>query len=154
MLDGRIDTQGTIKDLRARGVLDGIEQDSAADVKSSEPVVASEEPIEAIDAESPELGQGQDGNKDVSKQVKRKRPRKLVKDEHREQGGVKFSIYKSYMKASYVDFLLTPDDSTLVCGSINSCRLLLLGHIGRGVFWFSWLHVRRLWVSQRNSGFG
>lgn len=29
-----------------------------------------------------------------------KKPRKLVKDEHRETGGVKWSIYKSYLKAS------------------------------------------------------
>ena len=31
-----------------------------------------------------------------------KKPRKLVKDEHRETGGVKWSIYNSYLKASYV----------------------------------------------------
>jgi len=36
-------------------------------LKSSEPVVASEKPI---DAASLELGQGQGGNTDVSKQVK------------------------------------------------------------------------------------
>ncbi|TFK62437.1 hypothetical protein BDN72DRAFT_741737, partial [Pluteus cervinus] len=29
-----------------------------------------------------------------------KKPRKLIKDEHRETGGVKWSIYKSYLKAS------------------------------------------------------
>ena len=104
MLDGRIDTQGTVKDLRARGVLDEIAQDSAADVKSSEPVAASEEPIEAIADESPQSHQGEHGHEGVStEQTQRKQPRKLVKDEHRERGGVKFSIYKSYMKASYVD---------------------------------------------------
>ena len=41
MLDGRINTQGTVKDLCACGILDGLAQHSVADVKSSEPVAAS-----------------------------------------------------------------------------------------------------------------
>ena len=41
MLNGRINTQGTVKDLRARGILDGLAQHSVADVKLSEPVTAS-----------------------------------------------------------------------------------------------------------------
>ncbi|KAL4065666.1 hypothetical protein V8B97DRAFT_2010327 [Scleroderma yunnanense] len=102
MLDGRIDTQGTVKDLQERGVLDFIAQDSAADVKLAEPVVPADATVEAIVAESPrspspespELGE------EAAKPAKRKQPRKLVKEEHRERGGVKFSIYKSYMQAS------------------------------------------------------
>ncbi|KAG6334904.1 hypothetical protein ID866_4185 [Astraeus odoratus] len=91
MLDGRIDTQGTIKDLHARGVLDYITQDSAAEVKQEEPVVASDAPIEAIETNLAEP---------ASQLVEHKKPRKLVKEEHRERGGVKFAIYKAYMKAS------------------------------------------------------
>lgn len=41
MLDGHINTQGTVKDLRARGILDGLAQHSVTDVKSLEPVTAS-----------------------------------------------------------------------------------------------------------------
>ncbi|KAH7922269.1 P-loop containing nucleoside triphosphate hydrolase protein [Leucogyrophana mollusca] len=90
MLDGRIDTQGTTKDLRAQGVLEHIAQDSATDVKEEEPVAATEAPIEAedIDEESQKPAEAT------------KKPRKLIKDEHRESGGVKFAIYNAYLKAS------------------------------------------------------
>ncbi|KAJ7091060.1 multidrug resistance-associated ABC transporter [Mycena epipterygia] len=83
MLDGRIDTQGTVEDLRAQGVLEHITHDAAADAKVEEPVAAIEdvdEPEEAAAAA--------------------KKPRKLVKDEHRAVGGVKWAIYKSYLEAS------------------------------------------------------
>ena len=33
MLDGRIDTQGTVKDLREQGLLEGIEHDTAIDAQ-------------------------------------------------------------------------------------------------------------------------
>ncbi|KAH0834256.1 hypothetical protein J3R83DRAFT_11612 [Lanmaoa asiatica] len=86
MLDGRIDTQGTVKNLRAQGVLEYIAQDSEADVKREEPVAVGEAPVESIVAEP-----AKDGSK---------KPRKLVKDEHRESGGVKWSVYNAYLKAS------------------------------------------------------
>lgn len=90
MLDGRIDTKGTVKDLRAQGVLDHIAQDSTAEVKEEEAVAATETPIEA-----------QEGNADADIAVEsNKKPRKLIKDEHREAGGVKWSIYNAYLKAS------------------------------------------------------
>jgi len=90
MLDGRIDTQGTVKDLRAQGILDNIAQDSAAEVEAEEPVVASESLVDA---------QADVAEADKSAEPKKK-PRKLIKDEHRETGGVKWSIYNSYLKAS------------------------------------------------------
>ncbi|KAG2344835.1 hypothetical protein BDR05DRAFT_1016249 [Suillus weaverae] len=90
MLDGRIDTKGTIKDLRAQGILDHIAQDSTAEVKEEEPIAATETPVEA---------QEDDAEADTSVESKKK-PRKLIKDEHREAGGVKWSIYNAYLKAS------------------------------------------------------
>lgn len=90
MLDGRIDTKGTVKDLRAQGVLDHIAQDSTAEVKEEEAVAATETPIEA-----------QEGNAEADTAVEsNKKPRKLIKDEHREAGGVKWSIYNAYLEAS------------------------------------------------------
>ncbi|KAF8439690.1 multidrug resistance-associated ABC transporter [Boletus edulis BED1] len=86
MLDGRIDTQGTVKDLRAQGILDYITQDAGADVKQEEPVAASEASVDNAPAEP-----AKDGSK---------KPRKLIKDEHRETGGVKWSVYNAYLKAS------------------------------------------------------
>ncbi|KAF8205407.1 multidrug resistance-associated ABC transporter [Mycena galopus ATCC 62051] len=82
MLDGRIDTQGTVKQLRAQGVLDDIAHDAAVEVKKEELAVAKEPDVNPEDPE----------------QIKK--PRKLVEDEHREVGGVKWKIYKSYLKAS------------------------------------------------------
>ncbi|KAJ7764232.1 hypothetical protein B0H16DRAFT_1526418 [Mycena metata] len=86
MLDGRIDVQGTVENLRMQGVLDDIAHDAAADAKTEEPVAALED--DTADLDDP------DAAKTPSK------PRKLVKDEHRAIGGVKWAIYKSYLQAS------------------------------------------------------
>ncbi|KAJ6610650.1 hypothetical protein B0H10DRAFT_2224811 [Mycena sp. CBHHK59/15] len=72
MLDGR--------------VLDHITHDAAADADAEEPVAAIAD--EAADLDDPEAA------KTPAK------PRKLVKDEHRAVGGVKWAIYKSYLRAS------------------------------------------------------
>lgn len=90
MLDGRIDTQGTVKDLRAQGVLESITQD----VQANEEAVASDVQISA----------NLKSNEDVTPKLAEddKKPRKLIEDEHREVGGVKWSIYQVYLKASYV----------------------------------------------------
>ncbi|KAF9471237.1 hypothetical protein BDN70DRAFT_939094 [Pholiota conissans] len=88
ILDGRIDTQGTVKDLRAKGALEGAEQDASIDAYK-EKEGASEEP--SIDETMPEA---------LKSASAIKKPWKLVKDEHREVGGVKWSIHKSYLKAS------------------------------------------------------
>jgi hypothetical protein len=90
MLDGRIDTQGTVKELQDKGVLSGIERDAAVEILKEELVVAETTLISV--EESP----------DATEELKK--PRKLVKDEHREIGAVKWSIYKSYLKASSVLF--------------------------------------------------
>jgi hypothetical protein len=43
MLDGRIDTQGTVKELQAQGVLKGIEYDAAVEThKDSEELIVAE----------------------------------------------------------------------------------------------------------------
>lgn len=91
MLDGRIDTQGTVQDLRDQGVLDDIAHDEAVKVKEEEPVAASDAPVDP-DAEV-------DGTNPA---VDLKKPRKLIKDEAREHGAVKWSIYKTYLSASCV----------------------------------------------------
>ncbi|KAH7927022.1 P-loop containing nucleoside triphosphate hydrolase protein [Leucogyrophana mollusca] len=90
MLDGRIDTQGTIKDLQAQGVLDHIKQDSAAEMKQEDPVAASEAPAEGQTLE------------DEAQQptALNKKPRKLIEEERRETGAVEFAIYNTYLKAS------------------------------------------------------
>ncbi|KAF7974527.1 hypothetical protein HWV62_11990 [Athelia sp. TMB] len=90
MLDGRIDTQGTIEELRAQGVLGSIMEDENITFEQKEPLVS----IEVIEHRVPLEGKGKpsDGTK---------KPRKLVEDEHRAEGSVKWNIYNTYLKASW-----------------------------------------------------
>ena len=90
MLDGRIEMQGIVKELQAQGVLKGIEQDAAVETHKEELVVTETTSVDV--EESPDITE-------VSK-----KPKKLVKDEHREVGAVKWSIYNSYLRASSVPF--------------------------------------------------
>jgi hypothetical protein len=90
MLDGRIDVQGNIQDLRAQGVLDTIAQTSS---------VEEQEAATSSAAADPETQAIEEGTEQTKTDAGRS-PRKLVKDEHRETGSVKWSIYNSYLKAS------------------------------------------------------
>ena len=92
MLDGRIDAQGTPKDLRAQGVLEEITHDESVHAAQQEEAVQAEE------SEDPEAEVLKDDAATVKD--KKKGPRKLVKDEHREEGSVKWSIYNTYLKAT------------------------------------------------------
>ena len=91
MLDGRIDTQGTVKDLRAQGLLDDIANTESVEAHKAEEAVVQEE---AKGDEEPAEADAFHGVADG------KKPRKLIKEEHREVGGVKWPIYKTYLKAS------------------------------------------------------
>lgn len=83
MLDGRIDTQGTVEQLRAQGILDAIAHDSSLERQPE------------VKATQPDTKQSSEEDEDKSR-----KPRQLVKDEARETGSVKWRIYKTYMKAS------------------------------------------------------
>ncbi|EJD46367.1 P-loop containing nucleoside triphosphate hydrolase protein [Auricularia subglabra TFB-10046 SS5] len=80
MLDGRIDTAGTIRELRARGALEAIKKD--AEAESEAPSAAKVE--------------GEEGKK-VDDNAKTKQ---LVEDEARAEGRVKWRIYSTYLRAS------------------------------------------------------
>lgn len=91
MLDGRINFKGKVDEIRSEGLLDIIIKESR---KESLPLATNRPP------ESPE-----DGRKDGLPNViptdnNPKRPRRLVQEEARQVGGVKWKIYKKYMKAS------------------------------------------------------
>ena len=74
--------------LQAQGILEDIEHSALIEAHKAEALVDSKFIEETVDS-------------DTSKpEDKVKKPRKLVKDEHRETGGVKWSVYKSYLKAS------------------------------------------------------
>jgi ABC-type multidrug transport system ATPase subunit len=87
LLDGRIHQQGTVDELRQQGLLDYIAHDPAQHKKEETEVDAKDEKPAA-----------QQGNTDS--EGKPKQARKLVDDEVRAEGKVKWSIYSTYLKAS------------------------------------------------------
>jgi carbamoylphosphate synthase small subunit len=89
MLDGWIDTQGFVKDLRAQGALDDITHDASVQVHKEEQEIQEQVASTAVDPPSEAVPQEQ-----------AKKPRKLIEEEKREEGGVKWHIYKTYLKAS------------------------------------------------------
>ncbi|TDL21715.1 P-loop containing nucleoside triphosphate hydrolase protein, partial [Rickenella mellea] len=91
MLDGRIDTQGTVKELRERGVLEEITQESALEVQEKVEKSAGDDQAEINEGENKITRAAEEQTK---------KPRKLVKDEERETGSVKWAIYKTYLRAS------------------------------------------------------
>ncbi|KAJ7054741.1 hypothetical protein C8F01DRAFT_1221334 [Mycena amicta] len=95
MLDGCVDTQGTVKELRAQGVLDDITHDATIDVKKEEGDMVAEEGSAYAAAAAAVTGEDIDNHG-----ADKKKPRKLVQEEHREIGGVKWRIYKRYLRAS------------------------------------------------------
>lgn len=97
MLDGRTDTQGTIAELRAQGVLESLDIAEALEAEKEEQIAAEEEGEKTPEEVAVE---GEDGAKEEAK--KRKKPRKLVKDEEHHAGAVKCKNYKTYLQASYV----------------------------------------------------
>ncbi|OCF78519.1 ATP-binding cassette transporter [Kwoniella mangroviensis CBS 8886] len=98
ILDGRIDAQGTPDELRTAGELEGLVALEEAEVTKSEAIVAKEEveeEVETVDA--------------AEKKVKKKGPgKKLVQDEERAVGNVKWETYKLYIvAATYVTWVWT-----------------------------------------------
>ena len=86
MLGGRIDTQGTVEDLRAQGVLDDIAHHETMEAHRQEQLAVADK-----DNKEVEVGEKPAGER---------KPRKLVEEERREKGGVKWKVYKTYLKAS------------------------------------------------------
>ncbi|EIW69963.1 hypothetical protein TREMEDRAFT_38635 [Tremella mesenterica DSM 1558] len=92
MLDGRIDVQGTPADLKAAGDLNGLIALEQAEATKEEPVTTDEtveKEIEVVEGDEPR------------KAVKTKGPgKKLVQDEERAIGNVKWETYKLYITAA------------------------------------------------------
>ena len=82
MLDGRIDDQGTVEELRRQGILDAIKHDSSLEHQLQAAKTLPEKPLDAEAAD------------------KANKSRQLVEAEAREVGSVKWYIYNTYMKAS------------------------------------------------------
>lgn len=97
MVDGRIDTQGSIDDLTALGLLDDLIHKSDEETQRLQKVMAEEA---AVDGKTEDDKLSSSAPEGASKSPAAKKPKKLVKDEHREVGGVKWKVYNSYLRAS------------------------------------------------------
>lgn len=84
MSEGKIDTQGTVSDLQAQGLLDSLIEQESPQARQHQPTPDDFSVTAMVDKK----------NEDV------KTPRKLIEDERQEAGGVKWSVYKTYLKAS------------------------------------------------------
>jgi hypothetical protein len=99
MLDGRIDVQGTVTDLRQQGLLKELvakeeEEVNSANANAKLNTNGEEEEKNAIDRKNMGAGKDRKDRKD------RKEVNKLVEEERIAEGRVKFSVYRSYIKAS------------------------------------------------------
>lgn len=97
MLDGRIDTQGTISDLKSRGMLDILVHEAEAE---QEPAVVTAEELAVAAQENGEIRDGDTPAGQAGENAKPKKPKKLVEDEARASGSVKWKVYKTYLKAT------------------------------------------------------
>lgn len=91
MLEGRIDAQGTIADLRQQGVLKHITVEA-----NKETNIAKAESNQNISAKESENGEGRETINDKNQ----KGANKLIQEEEIVEGRVKPSVYHSYIKAS------------------------------------------------------
>jgi len=92
MLDGRVDLQGTVEDLKAKGLVEILVHKAHAETET-----------DGLTETKDSVAKGQDqplADPSIPVAASNKRPRKLVKDEHREAGSVKWATYDSYLRAS------------------------------------------------------
>ena len=87
LVNGRIETQGTVEDLRACGTLSSV---TSLDRESAGPTSAGTAHGAGLD----------DADKATASDLRR-RPRILVEEERRAIGRIKWPIYKTYLKASF-----------------------------------------------------
>ncbi|KAL5532471.1 hypothetical protein ACEPAF_6041 [Sanghuangporus sanghuang] len=92
MMDGRIELQGTVKELRESGALDAI-----ASEEGYEEHREGEQKADEGEEQGPPC-EGDFGGSVTTNESKQSR--KLVDDEERETGSVKWRIYKTYLRAS------------------------------------------------------
>ena len=92
MLDGRVELQGTVEDLKAKRLVETLvqrahvetEMEGSKEITDSDPN-GHDQPLT---------------DPSIPVAASKKRPRKLVKDEHREVGSVKWATYDNYLRAS------------------------------------------------------
>lgn len=97
---GRIDTQGTVQELREREILDAIALDSQIHVGITGTVVNSQQLSDVALKDGAQ--EGDIISKVATVGVNKRPSAKLVQEEHRAEGNIKMSIYVTYLKAACV----------------------------------------------------
>jgi len=92
MLDGRVDLQGTVEDLKAKRLVETLVHKAHVETETEDSKETTD--IDANGHDQPLA------DPLIPAAASNKRPRKLVKDEHREVGSVKWATYDSYLRAS------------------------------------------------------
>lgn len=92
MLNGRVDIQGTVEDLKANRLVETLVHRGHGETETG----GSKE---TIDSDAADHDQPVD-DPSIPAPGSNKGPRKLVKDEYREVGSVKWATYDSYLRAS------------------------------------------------------
>jgi hypothetical protein len=99
MLDGRIDTHGTVKELRSQGVLEEIAHDEQAQIGGEPKVILAADLVETVGGQNGK-DRGAAAADQETDEGPSKKPKKLVEEEARATGSVKWPIYNAYLKAS------------------------------------------------------
>lgn len=95
VVNGQIDTQGTVGDLRASGILSTIVAlEERERVKAGSREHAGDATFKAGD------GEMNDDAEERSKKMPNKKPRALVEEELRATGHIKWPTYRTYFAAS------------------------------------------------------
>lgn len=102
IVDGRLDAAGSIDDLRAQGEIEKIVAVEEASHSNEEviipPTPAAKEKTEdeavRFDVPSPIQEEGDEESDETEEEAPKKEARKMVKDEEREVGNVKWATYK------------------------------------------------------------
>ena len=93
--DGRVDAQGSVEDLMAVGALGEVAElteTATGDHPSGSQIVKASDSVKTATATQTRTSSERDQKKDA--------PRKLVEDEHRDEGRVKYKIIKAYLQAA------------------------------------------------------
>lgn len=88
--DGKIDLQGHVEDLRQEGVLETVVQEEQSSLSKDNL------------AETGEIRKTEQSDQKAVEEV----PKTLAEKEHRETEGVSWVVYKTYLRAAYVMFVI------------------------------------------------
>ena len=92
IVDGRLDVAGSVEDLRSRGELAAVVEVEEK-LHADEETVIEETPIAKVEGET-----------ETAVVIEKKKAKKMVKDEEREIGSVRWETYKVSFRSPFLSF--------------------------------------------------